>query len=94
MNPNDILYFEAIQILRDSGTQAHVELLEDFAEHSHLLELRTHQPEQLLSRKEAAEWLRVSTNTVDRLIRDGHLTTVRIGSRRLVQVESLKELTK
>lgn len=46
----------------------------------------------LISIKEATETLRVSRSTVDRLIREGVLSTVAIGRRRLITSQSLRAL--
>jgi excisionase family DNA binding protein len=42
------------------------------------------------TRSEAAEYLRISTQTVDRMIKDRRLETVKVGHLRLVKLESLE----
>jgi excisionase family DNA binding protein len=45
--------------------------------------------QHLLTKREAAERLRVSTSTVDRIIGAGELPTVRLGSRVLISSDDL-----
>ena len=44
-------------------------------------------PYRLLTRKEVAEWLRVSVPTIDRLIACGDLTPKRVGKQRVFVTE-------
>ena len=46
----------------------------------------------LISIREATEMLGIGRTTIYRLIAEGRLETVKIGSRRLVKVESLREI--
>ncbi len=42
------------------------------------------------TRSEAAEYLRISTQTVDRMIKDRRLDAVKVGHKRLVTLASLE----
>lgn len=44
------------------------------------------------TRHEAAEFLRVSVRTINRLIADGTLTSAKVGGRRLIPADALHRL--
>ena len=48
-------------------------------------------PPKYLSRYEAASHLRVSSRTIDRLIRDNRIRAFKLGKRVLIQYESVTE---
>ncbi len=49
---------------------------------------------QLFTRSEAAQILRRNTRSLDRLLAQGHLRSIRVGHRRLIPLEALQKLAK